>query len=106
LSPLFPYNLLNYGLGLTAVRLRDYILASWIGMLPATVLYVYVGSLARSLAAVTSGDLDADWATRGLLVVGFMTTVALTVLIARRATRTLRDRLEAEPGEAPPRAAQ
>ena len=49
LSPLIPYNLLNYGLSITAVRFRDYLLATWIGMLPAIVLYVYTGSLANSL---------------------------------------------------------
>jgi uncharacterized membrane protein YdjX (TVP38/TMEM64 family) len=96
LSPLFPYNLLNYGLSLTAVRFRDYFLATWLGMLPATVLFVYVGSLAKSLTALVSGDVDAGWATRILLVVGFVATVALTVLITRRATRTLQTRLGSE----------
>jgi uncharacterized membrane protein YdjX (TVP38/TMEM64 family) len=96
LSPLFPYNLLNYGLGLTAVRFRDYFLATWLGMLPATVLFVYVGSLAKNLSALLNGDVDAGWATRILLVVGFVATVALTVLITRRATRTLQTRLRSE----------
>ena len=43
LSPIFPFNLLNYAFGITRVSLRDYVLASWIGMLPATVMYVYFG---------------------------------------------------------------
>ena len=46
LSPVFPFNLLNYAFGLTQVSLKDYFLASWIGMLPGTVMYVYIGSLA------------------------------------------------------------
>jgi len=96
LSPLLPYNMLNYAFGLTAVRLRDYALGSWVGMLPATVLYVYIGSLAKSVAALTSGRLDVGWPGRLLLIVGFIATVGLTVVIARRATRTLRDRLAAE----------
>ncbi len=54
LSPLIPYNLLNYGLSITAARFRDYLLATWIGMLPAIVLYVYTGSLAKSLTTLTS----------------------------------------------------
>lgn len=45
LSPVFPFNLLNYALGLTRVQVRDYVLASFIGMLPGTALYVYLGSL-------------------------------------------------------------
>jgi uncharacterized membrane protein YdjX (TVP38/TMEM64 family) len=95
LSPLFPYNVLNYLFGVTAVRLRDYVLASWLGMLPATVLYVYIGSLTKSVAAVTGDKLDAAWPRRVLLVAGLLATVALTVVIARRATRELRDRLSA-----------
>ena len=97
LSPLFPYNLLNYGLGLTAVRFRDYFFATWIGMLPVTVVFVYVGSLAKSLTALISGDgMGAAWATRSFLAVGFVATTALTVLITRRATQMLRGRLQAE----------
>jgi uncharacterized membrane protein YdjX (TVP38/TMEM64 family) len=97
LSPLFPFNLLNYGLGLTAVRFRDFFLASWIGMLPATVLYVYIGSLAKDLTELTGGA-EGGWARRLLLIAGFLATVALTVLITRKATRTLGARLESERG--------
>jgi uncharacterized membrane protein YdjX (TVP38/TMEM64 family) len=43
LSPLIPFNLSNYFYGLTAVKFRPYVLASWIGMLPGTLLYVYLG---------------------------------------------------------------
>ena len=50
LSPVFPFNLLNYAYGITKVSLRDYFLATWIGMIPGGVMYVYVGSLAGSLA--------------------------------------------------------
>ena len=51
LSPIFPFNLLNYAYGLTGVSLRDYFIAS-VGMIPGTIMYVYLGSLAGSLAAV------------------------------------------------------
>ena len=54
LSPLFPFNLLNYALGLTKVRLRDYVVAA-IGMLPGTFLYVYYGKLAGDVAALAGG---------------------------------------------------
>lgn len=40
LIPVIPYNILNYGLGLTAVRFSPYLLWSWLGMLPTTTLYV------------------------------------------------------------------
>ena len=48
LSPIFPFSLLNYGLGLTQVKLSHYVLASWAGMIPGTLLYVYLGSIASN----------------------------------------------------------
>jgi uncharacterized membrane protein YdjX (TVP38/TMEM64 family) len=89
LSPLFPFNLLNYGLALTAVRARDYILASWAGMLPATVLYVYIGTVANDLSELTGGQADSGMAGRVLLIGGLVATAVLTVLITRRATKIL-----------------
>ena len=50
LSPVVPFNLLNYAFGLTRVSLRDYVIASWIGMMPGTLMYVYLGSVAGDLA--------------------------------------------------------
>ncbi len=55
LSPVLPFNLLNYAFGLTAVPFRTYVLASWIGMLPGTIMYVYLGSAAKSLADAAVG---------------------------------------------------
>ncbi|MGD8808771.1 MAG: TVP38/TMEM64 family protein [Gammaproteobacteria bacterium] len=104
LSPLFPFNLTNYGLGLTSVRFRDYLLASWIGMLPGTVLYVYIGSLTVDVTQLVNGDTSSIGAGPWLLGVGFIATVVLTVVITRRATAILRRRLErsqATPAEAP-----
>jgi uncharacterized membrane protein YdjX (TVP38/TMEM64 family) len=96
LSPLFPFNVSNYGLSITAARLRDYVLASWIGMLPGTVLYVYIGTLVLDIAELASGGIANLSAQRYLLVGGFVATVALTVLITHRATRALRRQLSAE----------
>ncbi len=89
LSPLFPFNLLNYAFGLTQVSLKNYFLASWIGMLPGTVMYVYIGSLAGDLATLGSGERSrtpAEWALYG---VGLMATVVLTLYITRIAQRAL-----------------
>jgi hypothetical protein len=65
-------------------------------MLPALVLYVYTGSLAKGLTTLTSGGRAPSWATHSLLALGFAATVALAVVIARIATRILRERLAAE----------
>jgi len=96
LSPLFPFNLLNYGLGLTGVKFRDYFLATWIGMLPATVVYVYVGTLAKDLTALTSGNVERGPAQIALLAAGLVATIVLTVVITRKANRALAAHLNAE----------
>jgi uncharacterized membrane protein YdjX (TVP38/TMEM64 family) len=95
LSPLFPFNLLNYAYGLTGVRLRDYVVASWIGMLPATVVYVYVGSAAANLAQVARGDVSAGRGGRTLFIIGLLATLAVAVLATRAARRALDRALEA-----------
>ncbi|MCH6570488.1 MAG: TVP38/TMEM64 family protein [Acidobacteria bacterium] len=90
LSPVFPFNLLNYAFGLTQVSLKDYFLASWIGMLPGTVMYVYIGSLAGDLASLGSGERSrtpAEWALYG---VGLMATVVLTLYLTRIAQKALK----------------
>lgn len=88
LSPVFPFTLLNYAFGLTRVKLRDYVLASWIGMMPGTVMYVYLGSLARAGAAGEKKS-PAEWALYG---VGLLATIAVTVVITRIARRALAKR--------------
>ncbi|HKK48222.1 MAG TPA: TVP38/TMEM64 family protein [Alkalispirochaeta sp.] len=96
LSPIFPFNLLNYAYGLTGVSLPAYFFASWIGMLPGTVMYVYFGSLAANLATLggaAEGQGAAQWVLYGL---GFVATVAVTVFVTRLARRALRDTLPEE----------
>ena len=100
LSPLFPFNLLNYAYGLTAVRFRDYLLASWIGMAPAIVLYVYIGSAAQSLTELADGQIEAGAGGTALFAAGLVATLILTVFITRKATRTLAQHLE-EPAPDP-----
>lgn len=95
LSPIFPFNALNYFLSLTGVELRHYFFASWIGMLPGTILYVYIGSVAQDLASLMAGDYEAGGAGRALFIGGLLATAAVTVLVARFATRTLKSELAA-----------
>jgi uncharacterized membrane protein YdjX (TVP38/TMEM64 family) len=94
LSPVFPYNLLNYALGLTRVRFRDYLLASF-GMIPGTLLYVYYGKALGSLAEVAAGaEVEKGtefWVFMGL---GLAATIAVTTYITRLAGRALRQEME------------
>ena len=89
LSPIFPFNLLNYFLGLTKIRFTHYLLASWIGMAPATLLYVYLGSIALSVADVLMGGGDT-LGQNALIVVGLVATLVLVIVLARLASTTLK----------------
>jgi len=89
LSPVFPFTLLNYAYGLTTVKLRDYFFASWIGMLPGTVMYVYLGSLAR-LSVEAEGATTAQTV---LKIVGLLATIGVTVYVTRIAKKALAERV-------------
>jgi uncharacterized membrane protein YdjX (TVP38/TMEM64 family) len=104
LSPVFPFNLLNYAFGLTKVGLRDYFFASWLGMIPGTILYVYVGSLAGSLATLGAGERRRTAAEWALYVVGLLATVAVTIYVTRLARRALESRVGGGSGSAGQRA--
>lgn len=89
LSPIFPFNLLNYAFGVTQVRLRDYVLASWAAMLPGTVMYVYIGSLAGNLAGLGAGARSRTPAEWALYAAGLAAAVAVSVYVARIARAAL-----------------
>jgi uncharacterized membrane protein YdjX (TVP38/TMEM64 family) len=90
LSPIFPFTVLNYVYGVTRVSLRDYVLATWLGILPGTMAYVYAGSLARSIGGGHTRT-PAQWALFGL---GLVATVAVTVFVTRLARRALAGQLD------------
>ncbi|MEG4027820.1 MULTISPECIES: TVP38/TMEM64 family protein [unclassified Microcoleus] len=93
LSPIFPFNLLNYAFGVTQVSLKDYFLASWMGMIPGTVMYVYIGSLAGSLAALGSSGRSRTAAEWTLYGIGLLATIALTVYATRLAKKALDEKI-------------
>ena len=82
LAPVVPFFLLNYAYGLTRVPLRHYVLATWIGILPGSTLFVYIGSLTRTGA---EGASPMRWVTRGFILVTAIIAMALLVKIAKRA---------------------
>lgn len=95
LSPIFPFSILNYALGLTRVRLRDFILASFIGMLPGTFLYVYLGSSVANLAALASGKAASGGPWEHVLFWGGLAaTILVVVLVTRTARQALNRSLE------------
>jgi uncharacterized membrane protein YdjX (TVP38/TMEM64 family) len=89
LSPIFPFNLLNYAFVVTEVFLKDYVIGK-VGIIFGTIMYVYLGSLAGSLATLGTGSQSADpsvqWAIR---ILGFIATAAVTVYVTRIARKAL-----------------
>ena len=99
LSPVFPFNLLNYAFGLTKVSLRHYFFASWVGMIPGTIMYVYIGSLAGDLAKLGTGQrtrTTGEWVLYG---VGLLATLAVTIFVTRIARKALAVRVSLEEGK-------
>lgn len=89
LSPIFPFSLLNYALGLTRVGVRDYLIAS-IGMIPGTLLYVYSGKVAGELATLAGSASPARGAGYYAVVgLGFAATAIVTLFVTRIARRAL-----------------
>ena len=96
---LAPYNFLNYALGLTRVRLRDFLIGTWVGMLPAVAVLCYLGSLITDAAQLGSAVQGLGPAVRLLYWVGFGTTLIGVVLLTRMARRALANVLDG-PGTA------
>jgi len=92
LSPAFPFNFLNYALGLTRVRFGDYLLAS-LGMIPGAFLYAYYGKLAGTVAAALAGGAAPEKGKEYYLVLGagLVATVLVTALVARLAKKALEE---------------
>lgn len=102
LSPLFPFNLLNYAFGITQVSLKDYVMGS-IGMLPGTLLYVYIGSLIGNLALIGTQTTNPEaekiqWIAK---IIGFVITIAVTLYITRIAKKALDESLAESSPESP-----
>ena len=84
LSPAIPFNVQNYLYGLTKVKFWEYVLTSWIAMMPGTFMYVYLGTVS---GAALGGDQEKSPGQWVLLVVGLLATVAVTVYVTKLAKR-------------------
>jgi uncharacterized membrane protein YdjX (TVP38/TMEM64 family) len=95
LSPAFPFTLLNYLLGVTSVKTIPYVLANSLGMLPATFLYVYFGSLAGDTLTGAASGSASTWQFV-LKIVGLLATIAVVVFVTRTARKAIAE-AEREP---------
>lgn len=87
LIPIFPFNILNYAFSLTKVSFKKYIFASWLGMLPATIVYVYVGAAAKNLTRVAAGEVEVGALQVALFVLAGVAAMAVALILMRRARR-------------------
>src|SRR6058998_360034 len=95
LSPVIPFNLSNYLYGLTGVKFWPYVLASWIGMMPGTFLYVYIGTAGKAAASAAGGGeaMKHGWQYWTLISFGLAATVVVTIWV----TKIARDALKRNP---------
>jgi uncharacterized membrane protein YdjX (TVP38/TMEM64 family) len=89
LSPIVPFNFLNYALGVARVRFRDFVVAL-IGMIPAIVMYTYYGKVVGDVTRLAAGVAPPRGAAYYvLLATGLAATVVATTLITRSARRAI-----------------
>jgi uncharacterized membrane protein YdjX (TVP38/TMEM64 family) len=95
LSPMMPFSLINYALGLTKLSAWRFLLATEVGSIPAIAIYVYMGTLMGSLAKVRM-DMHktgaAHWLAQGA---GLLVTIAVTIYITHLASKSLKKRMKA-----------
>ena len=101
LSPIFPFPALNYGYGVTEIRLRDYIIGTFGGVLPATVGYTYLGTLMRGLTEMWKSN---KFSGHNLIYIGIGVAVTILIMVAvtvitKRAIKkaTLESEMETKP---------
>lgn len=95
LSPLFPFSLMNYALGITKVSFWRYFWATALGMLPGSVMYVYLGTAARSLTAIATGHARVQSPAQNVIFwIGLAATAAAVFMITRIAQKSLKESSE------------
>jgi uncharacterized membrane protein YdjX (TVP38/TMEM64 family) len=93
LSPVIPFNLLNYGLGTTSVSWGHYALASLVGMLPGGFMYVYIGHVIGD-AVLTGAAREKTTGEQIALYAGLAATVIVTIVLTLLARQALKKRLD------------
>src|SRR5436190_909621 len=92
LSPVIPFNLSNYLYGLTGVKFWPYVLASWIGMMPGTLLYVYIGTAGKAAVSAAAGGeaMKHGWQYWTFMSVGLAATIVVTIWVTKIARHAVR----------------
>jgi uncharacterized membrane protein YdjX (TVP38/TMEM64 family) len=91
LSPVVPFNFLNYALGLTTISAWDFIIAS-LGTVPGAFVYSYAGKVTgEALALAGKAEVPKNASYYAFLVAGLVATIAATTVVTRTARRALQD---------------
>jgi uncharacterized membrane protein YdjX (TVP38/TMEM64 family) len=94
LSPVIPFNLSNYFYGLTGVKFWPYVLASWIGMMPGTFLYVYIGTAGKAAVSAAAGDeaMKHGWQYWTFMSIGLAATIIVTIWVTKIARDAVKEK--------------
>src|SRR5205823_13356401 len=91
LSPVIPFNLSNYLYGLTGVKFWPYVFASWIGMMPATFLYVFIGTAGKAAVSAAGGEaMKYGWQYWTLVSLGLAATIVVIYWVSMIARHALK----------------
>ena len=85
-----PFNVLNYAFGLTRVRAATYVAATALGMLPAVLLYVYLGTLADDFGAILAGEVRPAGGAYWIAAIAIVAVALVIWIVQRAAKRALR----------------
>lgn len=96
-SPVAPFPLLNYALGLARIPLWQFALATFFGMMPISFLYTYTADAARMLGT----DIGMSTTQKVFVAFGIVVTIAVTLWVGRTARRALREAEAAKAAEGP-----
>ncbi|KAG0573988.1 hypothetical protein KC19_VG226700 [Ceratodon purpureus] len=94
LVPLLPFNVLNYLLSVTPISIATYVLATWFGVMPMTLAFVYVGTTIKDIQDISHGGAHFTRARVIMLSVGFAATIVVAILVTRIAKDALRTAIE------------
>jgi hypothetical protein len=97
--PLLPFNVLNYLLSVTPISNTTYILATWFGVMPMTLAFVYVGTTIKDIQDISHGGARFTRAHVIMLAVGFVATIVVAILVTRIARDALCTAIEESGGE-------
>ena len=87
LSPLVPFNLQNYFFGVTEVKFWHFVAATFVGIMPGCVLYLYIGAAGHALSGAGGKWGTLQWI---FFLGGLVATIVVTIVVGKKAKQTLK----------------